>query len=112
MVSEYVPYLIGTDNGMAANFLPAEAVPLAKPVGWYHIFHRDDLLKIAPLWLEYCGKVRLHPELYWSMDGSIPRNIPSGDAYVKFGKAPWISEMYGPRIIEMHTFIYLIRVLP
>ncbi|KAL1529318.1 hypothetical protein AB1Y20_000272 [Prymnesium parvum] len=95
VVSEYVAYMIGSSNQMAKNFLPPEAVPRAKSVGWYHIFHRDDLLRIAPLWLEYCGKVRTHPELYWSMNGSIPENIPTGDAYVKFGKAPWISEMYG-----------------
>jgi hypothetical protein len=34
VVSEYVPYMIGTQNEMAANFLPPEAVPLAKAVGW------------------------------------------------------------------------------
>ncbi|KAL3923736.1 MAG: hypothetical protein SGPRY_004129, partial [Prymnesium sp.] len=108
VVSEYVGYMIG----------------------WYHIFHRDDLKRIAPLWLEFCGKVaapehldrdknitspfsasrayitiefaltswmqvRTHPELYWSMNGSIPKNIPTGDSYVKYGKAPWIAEMYG-----------------
>ena len=95
VVSEYVPYMIGTSNGMAAEFLPAEAVPRAKPVGWYHIFHRDDLKRIAPLWLEYCGRVRLEPQRYWSINGSIPHNIPTGDVYVEFGKAPWISEMYG-----------------
>jgi hypothetical protein len=55
-------------------------VPLAKPVGWYHIFHRDDLKRIAPLWLEFCGKVRTQPEKYWSINGSIPENIPTGDA--------------------------------
>jgi|EP00966_Prymnesium_polylepis_P101318 hypothetical protein len=34
-------------------------------------------------------------QLYWNMNGSIPKNIPTGDDYVKFGEAPWISEMYG-----------------
>ena len=95
VVSEYVPYMIGTGNGMAEQFLPAEAAARARPVGWYHIFHRDDLRRIAPLWLKYCGRVRMEPERYWSINGSIPSNIPTGDAYVKFGKAPWISEMYG-----------------
>ena len=87
--------MIGTSNAMAANFLPPDRVALAKPVGWYHIFHRDDLKRIAPLWLEFCGKVRTNPQLYWSMNGSIPRDIPTGDAYVHHGEAPWISEMYG-----------------
>ena len=95
VVSEYVPYMIGSSNEMAANFLPAERVKLAKQVGWYHIFHRDDLARIAPLWLEYCGRVRTEPEKYWAINGSIPKSIPTGDAYVEFGKAPWISEMYG-----------------
>ena len=45
VVSEYVPYMIGTSNEMARNFLSPEAAPLAKSVGWYHIFHRDDLLR-------------------------------------------------------------------
>ena len=87
--------MIGSRNDMAKNFLTPEAVPLAKPVGWYHIFHRDDIRKIAPLWLEFCGKVRTMPHLYWSINGSIPHDIPTGDAYVQKGKAPWISEMYG-----------------
>jgi hypothetical protein len=26
-------------------------------VGWYHVFHRSDIVRIAPLWLEFCGKV-------------------------------------------------------
>ena len=95
VVSEYVPYMVGTSNEMAANFLPEYAVPRAKPVGWYHIFHRDDLKRIAPLWLEYCGRVRMEPQRYWSINGSIPQNVSTGDAYVKFGHAPWISEMYG-----------------
>ena len=95
VVSEFVPYMIGTGNGMAAQFLPSEAVPRAKSVGWYHIFHRDDLRRIAPLWLKYCGRVRTEPERYWRINGSIPADIPTGDAYVKFGKAPWIAEMYG-----------------
>ena len=43
VVSEEVGYMIGTHNEMAANFLTPEAVPLAKPVGWYHIFYREDI---------------------------------------------------------------------
>jgi hypothetical protein len=35
------------------------------------------------------------PQLYWAINGSIPRDIPTGDAYVQRGKAPWISEMSG-----------------
>ena len=35
------------------------------------------------------------PHLYWAINGSIPHDIPTGDAYVARGKAPWISEMCG-----------------
>ena len=35
VVSEEVGYMIGSRNQMARNFLSPEAVPLAKPVGWY-----------------------------------------------------------------------------
>ena len=95
VVSEEVPYMIGTRNEMASEFLPPEAVHRAQPVGWYHIFHRDDLRRIAPLWLEFCGRVRTEPERYWRINGSIPHDIATGDSYVKHGHAPWISEMYG-----------------
>ena len=37
----------------------------------------------------------MHPERYWAIDGSIERDIPTGDMYVERGKAPWIAEMYG-----------------
>ena len=31
--------------------------PNPNQVGWYHVFHRSDIVRIAPLWLEFCGKV-------------------------------------------------------
>jgi len=94
VVSERVSYMIGTSNKLAAQFLPPEAVPKAKPVGWYHIFHRDDLRQIAPRWLHYCGRVRTEPGRYWRLNGT-GEDIPTGDAYVQRGQAPWIAEMYG-----------------
>jgi hypothetical protein len=63
----------------------ADCARCGGPLRRYHIFHRDDLKRIAPLWLKYCGRVRMEPERYWSINGSIPANIPTGDAYVKFG---------------------------
>lgn len=94
VVSEEVQYMIGTNNGLADAFLPPEAARRATPVGWYHIFHRDDLKVIAPRWLHYCGRVRTEPHRYWKLDG-VGIDIPTGDAYVKRGQAPWIAEMYG-----------------
>ena len=59
-------------------------------------------------WLYYCEQIRTHPQLYWDMNGSKSTWHPlaqratrglnylkTGDDYVKFGEAPWISEMYG-----------------
>ena len=114
VVSEHVRYL---DNGISRhlpeNFLqlvggdPSSA-RFAKAAGWYHIFHLDDLKAIAPRWLYYCEQIRTHPQLYWDMNGSKSTWHPlaqqatrgvnylkTGDDYVKFGEAPWISEMYG-----------------
>ena len=68
---------------------------MARAAGWYHIFHIDDLRTLAPDWLRYCRQMRTNPQLYWRINGSIPKDIPTGDAYVKYGEAPWISEMYG-----------------
>ena len=87
VVSEHVGYLEqGIRHRLVGNFVPAEAVPLARAAGWYHIFHVDDLRTIAPRWLHYTETMRSHPELYWAINGSIPRNIPTGDDYVKFGE--------------------------
>ena len=110
VVSEHVHYL---DNGirrhLPENFLPdAAAARFAKAAGWYHIFHLEDLRAIAPRWLHYCERMRTSPQLYWDMNGSkadwhplaraatVGENfLKTGDDYVKFGEAPWISEMYG-----------------
>ena len=121
VISEHVHYL---DNGirrhLPENFLPdASAATFAKAAGWYHVFHIDDLRKIAPRWLHYCERMRTSQGLYWDIDGSIdtwhplarraaewaPKSVlgtagdkkylKTGDDYVKYGEAPWISEMYG-----------------
>ena len=121
VVSEHVHYL---DNGirrhLPENFIPDAAMArFAKAAGWYHIFHIDDLRVIAPRWLHYCEQMRSNPQMYWDMGGSMDkwhpltkaaaewapqsvldkahartRYIKTGDDYVKFGEAPWISEMY------------------
>jgi hypothetical protein len=111
VVSEHVHYL---DNGISRHLPenfgipPDDAASFAKAAGWYHIFHIDDLRAIAPRWLHFCEQVRTHPQLYWDMSGSKATWHPlaqaatrgqnflkTGDDYVKFGEAPWISEMYG-----------------
>lgn len=106
VVSEDVHYLHqGINNHLVENFVPEPAMAkLARAAGWYHMFHIDDLRTIAPRWLHYCEQMRTRPEQYWNINGSkqlwnpaaraLPGDhIPTGDAYVKFGEPPWISEM-------------------
>ena len=110
VVSEHVGYLDqGINNHLVENFVPHEGMAkLARAAGWYHIFHLEDLKQIAPRWLHYCEAMRSNPQRYWDMNGSkaqwhplarravgTKNYIPTGDAYVQFGEAPWISEMYG-----------------
>lgn len=71
VVSEHVMYLEnGVNGGLIKQFSP-EAKGVPAPVGWYHFFHRDDIAKIAPLWLHYCERMRTEPELYWKQYGKV-----------------------------------------
>ena len=94
VVSEYVPYMDPHASELARQFVDAKNKEYVQPVGWYHIFHRDDAKAISPEWFKYCAKMRTNPHLYWDINGS-GVNISTGDKYVEFGKPPWISEMYG-----------------
>ena len=59
--------------------------PTKDMVGGYTFMHKDDLARVAPLWLQFSEDVREDPEA-WRL---------SGDQYVEKGGKPWISEMYG-----------------
>ncbi|GFR43751.1 hypothetical protein Agub_g4863 [Astrephomene gubernaculifera] len=94
-VSADYTYMIGVNNDLAVRHIP-EIEPrndvLAGPrgrrgdqVGGFFFMHRDDLSRVAPLWLKYTEDVREDPEA-WRL---------SGDQYVEKGGKPWISEMYG-----------------
>lgn len=95
-VSASYTYMIGVDNELATTHIP-EVLPrndtLAGPygrrgdqVGGFFLMHRDDMKRVAPLWLKYTGDVRQDPEAYHL----------TGDAYAKKpGQKAWISEMYG-----------------
>ena len=55
--------------------------------GWYCV-HRDDLKRIAPLWLEMTKQVRKNPQRYWHMEGipgSVQHDIDTGDVYATRG---------------------------
>ena len=87
-------YLSGTDNGMAAQFVGAEALNRLDKVGGFYCFKMDDLRKVVPAWLNYTKAVRTNPGRYWQIEG-VGSDFPTGDDYVERGHAPWISEMYG-----------------
>lgn len=127
VVSEHVAYLDnGIRHGLPRQFIAPEAVTMAGAEmshpnydvlsededgqnyekqhaagGWYHLFHIEDIKRIAPRWLHWCKEMRLNPQKYWSIKDpatgalSIPRDIKTGDVYAAHGEAPWIAEMYG-----------------
>ena len=37
------------------------------PRGRYHVFHMDDIRRIAPKWFEWEKVIRMNPQLYWSL---------------------------------------------
>ena len=58
VVSAEYSYLVGTQGKFARRFLEPHEVPLAARCGGFHIFHREDLRVIAPLWVEFTKRVR------------------------------------------------------
>ncbi|KAG1673277.1 hypothetical protein FOA52_002557 [Chlamydomonas sp. UWO 241] len=94
-ISADYTYMIGCNNELATRHIPEIPLrndTLAGPyqrhcdmVGGYCFMHRDDLTRVAPMWLQYTQDVRQDPES-WHL---------SGDSYVEKGGKPWISEMYG-----------------
>ena len=53
VVSAEYTYLVGTTSGFSERFIAKHLVPRLAQVGGFHIFHKEDLRLIAPLWLEY-----------------------------------------------------------
>ncbi|KAI8477379.1 MAG: hypothetical protein J3K34DRAFT_398045 [Monoraphidium minutum] len=88
--------LAGVANQLAAAHVPelrprADALggPVgrrADQVGGFLLLRRDDLKRVAPLWLKYTEDVRQDPQA-WKY---------AGDALAKHkGDKPWLAEMYG-----------------
>lgn len=69
MSAEYA-YLIGTEGPFARRFLEPHELSMQARVGGFHVFHKEDLRRIAPLWLEFTRSVRAfaheEPEAYFS----------------------------------------------
>ena len=49
----------------------------AFPRGRYHVFHMDDIRRIAPKWLEWEKVIRMNPQLYWSLKDPKTGDPPS-----------------------------------
>ena len=87
-VSAYYGYLEGVDKD---SYMEVKAqvpnVDKAQKVGGFMVMHKEDMKRVAPLWLHYTEEVRNKPG-NWAN---------TGDIYNQNGKAgpPWISEMYG-----------------
>ena len=68
-------------------------------VGGFHIFHREDLRKIAPKWLEYCKQVRKfaneHPDEYFEQSIHHDPKKSAGEIETLKKQARWHGEMYG-----------------
>ena len=104
VVSAKYSYLYGTTSGFARHFIDESLHERLTGVGGFHIFHREDLRQIAPLWLEYTMKVRAfanaHPDEYFNesfpqlssaQPGSPGPNDP--EVAVKHKQARWHGEM-------------------
>ena len=82
VVSAKYSYLYGITSGFARHFIDEALHERMAGVGGFHIFNREDLRQIAPLWLEYTKKVRAfanaHPDQYFNESFRLP-SPPSGE---------------------------------
>ena len=103
VVSAEYSYLVGTTTALAERFLDAAQRPLAAQCGGFHIFHRDDMAVIAPLWIEYTRRARAFAhadqEQYlresfrdWAAASA---TLDAGERAVRRKQAMWQAEMYG-----------------
>ncbi|KAK9863378.1 hypothetical protein WJX84_005251 [Apatococcus fuscideae] len=95
-LSAYFSYLKGVSNELAMKYVswvPPRNDTYAGPVGrrgdmvgGFCLMYKEDMKRVAPLWLKYSRAVRHDPDA-WNL---------TGDAFTKNpGDKPWISEMYG-----------------
>jgi hypothetical protein len=101
VITEWVWYIQeGIQNGLAKQFLKDEqSIQNASGThgGYYHLFHKDDAKKVAPLWLHYTREFRHHKERYFAKlpNSKLKEDIDVVQKGLEYGEAPWISEMYG-----------------
>ena len=102
VVSAEYDYLVGTNDAFAGRFLEPHELPLLTRCGGFHIFHREDIRRIAPLWVEFTRRVRAFaaasPEEYFSesflrwheREGTTEEQLK-----VRRRQGLWQAEMYG-----------------
>ncbi|KAK9809464.1 hypothetical protein WJX73_010859 [Symbiochloris irregularis] len=95
-VSAYFGYMAGVNNQLALKHVP-QVLPrndtFAGPkgrrgdqVGGFTLMATADLMRVAPLWVNFSTAVREDPDA-WNLTGDAFTHHP--------GEKPWISEMYG-----------------
>ena len=108
-------YLVGVSNGLADDFdVPADAQPYMKQVGGWMIASKDDMLRVAPHWLEMTRRVRNCESKACGTTDKSRFTVweKTGDKYITPEQPkPWISEMYGYVFGSGTNFVLSIRVL-
>jgi len=99
VVSAEYNYLYGTQSGFARRFLDKSLHPRMAQVGGFHIFHREDLRAISPLWLKFTQRVRAFansdPEAFYNESFHASQPETDGIVDVHHKQARWHTEMYG-----------------
>ena len=109
VVSAEYNYLVGTDTRNATHdhcfarrFLEPTELPLMARCGGFHIFHREDIRRIAPLWIEFTRQVRAYakrdPETFFAesfLNWHAADGVTPDMWETRRRQAMWQAEMYG-----------------
>ena len=101
VVSAEYSYLVGTNLTFARRFLREWELPLLVRCGGFHIFHREDLRAIAPLWVEFTRRVRAFahasPDEYFAesfLNWHRSEGLSAEELLVRRRQGLWQAEMY------------------
>ena len=93
VVSAEYNHLYGTQSGFARRFLDKSLHPRMAQVGGFHIFHREDLRAISPLWLKFTQRVRAFansdPEAFYNESFHASQPETDGIVDVHHKQARW-----------------------
>ena len=109
VVSAEYSYLVGTDTANATHdrcfarrFLEPAELGLMARCGGFHIFHREDIRRIAPLWIDFTRRVRAFsaasPDAYYPesfLDWHNSEGVSDEAWRVRRRQGLWQAEMYG-----------------